>query len=345
MSYYRLGQQFIWFVGRVSDIKDPEELGRVKIRIIHAQTGELGKKEDSYGLSDEDLLWAWPISAIQSASLNWRKVADDSHPLEGFDVPKWIGAVGLSPTGIAQGTYVFGFYLDGMEQNIPLIFGTYHKKSVHPEPPSYSKDYRMLQLEGPEEPQYYSDVAPLATGKQTLPKEPYTKGQLVDEPESAYGTKYPYNLTYTTKSGHAIELDDTPGNERIHLWHKSGSYEEINKDGRRVKKTIDDDYEIVMEDKNILIKKNKNEEVNGELVVRVDKDGTLIIGDNQKVQVGRNSNVSIGRDSSISVGRNSNISVRGTMNISARNINIRALDTINMTARRRIRLSAPKVSV
>ena len=331
MSYYRLGNHFLWFVARVSDIKDPEKLGRVRIRVIHNQTGELGKTTETFGVPDDQLLWAWPISAIQSASLNWRKVADDSHPLEGFEVPPWIDAVGMSPTGIAVGTYVFGFYLDGHEQNIPMIFGTYHKKSIHPEPLSQSEENRMLQLAPPTEPyEYYSDVAALARGVddkgnsgQTLPKHKYFTNKLwtnttshknigtVDEMPSGYRAEYPYNTTYTTKSGHAIELDDTPGYERIHIWHKSGSYEEIsngrvgidddNRDyphagpnkfryrtaggvieenytGRRSRKTVDSLFETIVKDRNDLIGRDHNVEVANTETVKIGNNYHWTVG-------------------------------------------------------------------
>ena len=308
MAYYKVGSSFVWFMGRVSDIKDPEFLGRVKIRLIHKQTGELGKKLENTGILNDELLWAWPISAIQSASLSWKKVADKKHPLEGFDTPDWIDAVGLSPTGIAVGTYVFGFFLDGHEQNIPMIFGTYHKKSVHPEPPSQSPDVTMLQLRSAEEPEYFSDVSALARGKkgnggQTLPKKQVQAKRLSEttEPESAYKTTYPYNTTYTTKSGHAIEIDDTPGHERIHIWHNSGSYEEIANgpakpgeetfEGRRVKKTTHSDYEIVMKDKNILIQDNKNEEIGKNLKIEIGEDGVINIKGKANITVDKGINL------------------------------------------------------
>jgi hypothetical protein len=312
MAYYKVGNNFVWFMGRVADIEDPEYLGRVKVRIIHKQTGELGKKTKTYGITDEDLLWAWPISAVQSASLSWKKLSEEV--LEDFDTPDWIDAVGLSPTGIAIGTYVFGFFLDAQEQNIPMIFGTYHKMSVFPEPPS-TPDAKMLQLEAPETREEFSDVSKLARGKkgkggQSLPKKPEKATTLTatDEPESAYKTEYPYNTTYTTKSGHAIEIDDTPGHERIHIWHRSGSYEEIANGppedgdkfkGRRVKKTVDSDYEIVMKDKNILIKNNKNQE--------------------------------IGNDVNIEIGGNGVINIKGRVNITANEFNIKAPGGVNIT--------------
>lgn len=325
--FYKMGETFRWFMGRVVDIKDPLYLGRVKIRVINEQTGEIGKKNNvggtmPQGIHDDDLLWAWPISAIQSASLSWIKIQE----MEEFETPDWIDAVGLSPTGIALSTYVFGFYLDGHEQNIPLIFGTYHKESRWPEPltdiPTGRKS--QLQLEPDPRPNYfYSDVAALAKGYftdadfrrggggQTLPKEPYSVSTLwkgnekdravVDEFPTAYNTEYPYNTTYTTKSGHAIELDDTPGHERVHIWHRSGCYEEISNGpspfldadtrsfalvadwpingpsgysyvtaggvveddykGRRSKKTMDSSFDVVGKDYNQLIKRDHNIEI------------------------------------------------------------------------------------
>jgi hypothetical protein len=335
MSYYRIGDSFRWFIARVVDIKDEEKLGRVKIRVIHKQTGELGKKTKTYGIEDSDLLWAWPISAIQSASLSWKKIVE----LEGYPVPEWIEAVGLSPTGIAVSTYVFGYYLDGKEENIPVIFGTYHKDSRYPEPPTDSGTGEMLQIEPPIGEQYfYSDVSALARGEykdeqlnlsgngQTLPKDPYTVNSLwnkppkespIDEMPSAYATEYPYNLTYTTKSGHAIELDDTIGHERIHIWHQSGTYEEIsngpldakkadadrgNEDfvypngsenyqyhtaggvvevnwkGRRSQKTVDSSFEVVSKDKNEHYLRDHNVEIANTEMVKIGKSLFWTVG-------------------------------------------------------------------
>lgn len=325
MAYYGLGDSFRWFIGRVVDLKDPEYLGRVRIRVIHDQTGELGEKSKNFGFENEDLLFAWPLSAIQSASLSWKKIKE----LEEFDVPDWIDAVGLSPTGIAIGTYVFGFYLDGHESNIPLIFGTYHKLSVYPEPGKDPKT--MLQDKPPTEVKQYHDITALAKGYffdpetrtsdgefagdgQILPKEPYAVNKLwtpndktrspVDEFPTAYGTLYPYNTTYTTKSGHAIELDDTPGHERLHIWHRSGCYEEISngpaplidddskKDypidgpvgynyitaggvqendykGRRNRKTMDSLFDVVLKDRNELTRRDHNVEVANTVTTKV----------------------------------------------------------------------------
>jgi hypothetical protein len=60
------------------------------------------------------------------------------------------------------------------------------------------------------------------------------------EPASKYKAKYPYNNTITTRSGHLVELDDTPGSERVQVYHKSGSYLEILPDGTIVTKSVKD---------------------------------------------------------------------------------------------------------
>jgi len=342
MSFYKFGDQFKWFVARVSDIKDPEYLGRVRIRVIHNQTGELGKvKQGKNGVRNDDLLWAWPLSGIQSASLNWRKLVEKEAGLEEFDTPDWIDAVGISPTGIAVGTYVFGFYLDGFEQNIPIIFGTYHKTSVFPEPPSDDPDVNsMLQLEEPQEPEFYSDVAALARGEegkggQTLPKEPYTRGLVLpktSEPESAYKTEYPYNVTYTTKSGHAIELDDTVGHERLHIWHQSGSYEEIANgppgdgetfEGRRVKKTVGNDYEIVIKDKNILVKQDLNQEIANtrttfilnDDVTSISNDCVTTIGGRLLMGIGDSANINVRNGITINSGSGGVTVTKGNLHV------------------------------
>ena len=60
------------------------------------------------------------------------------------------------------------------------------------------------------------------------------------EPESKYKARYPYNSTMTTRSGHLVEFDDTPGSERIQVYHKTGSYLEILPDGSIVTKSVKD---------------------------------------------------------------------------------------------------------
>lgn len=65
------------------------------------------------------------------------------------------------------------------------------------------------------------------------------------EPSSQYFPIYPFNHVYESESGTIIEIDDTPGVERYHLFHRTGSFYEIHPDGTTISKSINDDYTII----------------------------------------------------------------------------------------------------
>ena len=85
------------FIGVVEDRNDPQELGRVKVRVYSIHTDN---KDD---LPCEDLPWAMVVQPITSAA---------------------ISGVGRSPTGIVEGTWVYGVFLDEGEYQNPLVIGT-----------------------------------------------------------------------------------------------------------------------------------------------------------------------------------------------------------------------------
>jgi len=348
VSYYKLGDVFKWFIARVVDINDEEMLGRVKIRVIHEQTGELGKNKKSYGILDEDLLWAYPISAIQSSSLNHKKIVE----LEEYQVPDWIDAVGLSPTGIAVGTYCFGFYMDGQESNVPVIFGTYHKMSRFPEPPTDESTGKMLQIDvGSDGDEFLNDVASNARGTNTLPKEEIEgDAELIKEPKSAYAAKYPYNLTYTSKGGNAIEIDDTPTSERIHAYHPSGSYIEIGNvgdaKGRRVDKITDNNWTITMKDNHLLVKGNGIVEIDIDSTVFVGNSSSVVIVNNSDVAIGNNSNVEIGSNSTVTVGENSTVMIKGNSSVNVDGTtSVHSVGAMSITSDASIAMDAPTINV
>lgn len=169
---------------------------------------------------------------VQTEQLPWSQVV----------LPTTSGSsqgVGDTPN-LYVGSQVFGFYVDGKERQLPMILGSI------PIIPNMEEDRHSISW--------------LARGKQTINK-PATG----PEPESPYAAEYPYNRVIQTRAGHAIELDDTPENERVHIYHKAGSYIEINKDGRVVIKGVDDSYEIVAKDKHLYVKGDVDIQVNGNL--------------------------------------------------------------------------------
>lgn len=158
--------------------------------------------------------------------------------------------VGSSPTGLAVDSMVFGYYFDGKTRAMPLILGSFSKI--------------------PENKEENHDVHERARGENSLKNK-----QVGPEPKPEFAAEYPYNRVFATKAGHLIEVDDTEGEERIHVRHKSGSYIEINKDGRMVIKSVDDVFEIAAKDSHDYADGKKKIESKGALTL-ITKDKVTI---------------------------------------------------------------------
>lgn len=119
------------------------------------------------------------------------------------------GTNGLgNPLGIQVGALVFGIFLDGKDSQLPLVLGS------------------MPKFEGTERDTL--SVNQLARGTNTISK---TADTVTGEPSQPYGAVYPNNKVTQTSSGHVIEIDDTSDNERIHIYHKSGTFVEMHPNG------------------------------------------------------------------------------------------------------------------
>lgn len=96
-----------------------------------------------------------------------------------------------------------------------------------------------------------------------------------NEPDSTstYGTKYPLNRVLETESGHVMEFDDTPGKERIQIYHKSGSYVEMLGDGSVIIKSVNNSYRITNGSEHV----KSNSEVINTGTMTLDVDGACNI--------------------------------------------------------------------
>ena len=68
---------------------------------------------------------------------------------------------------------------------------------------------------------------------------------VANEPVREFEGEYPYNKSYRSEGGHLIEVDDTPGKQRLLDQHVTGTYTEMMPDGDYVTKVIGDNYTIV----------------------------------------------------------------------------------------------------
>lgn len=226
-----------------------------------------------------------------------------------------IKEVGMSPTGLMVGSTVVGFFADGELCQIPMVLGT---------------------IAGiPDNQQDQHEVSQLAREKNNV-----EKALMGMEPNSAYNSKYPYNKTFTTESGHVIEIDDSPGAERIHIFHKEGTYIEIDNEGTRVDKTVGDQYRIMVGSEYVQVKGNVNVivEENASFTVLGDAtmsirgkttaymlDGTDVFASGEVNVVNPNGNISINAQGDI------NMTAGGTINLESQgNMALRSQSRIDL---------------
>lgn len=94
-----LGQNMIYWIGEVVDVRDPHQSGRVKIRVY-------GHHDDRTNIPDSALPWAQVVQSVTSAA---------------------IGRIGSAPVGLVVGSRVIGFWADSSDLQYPLVTGSIGK--------------------------------------------------------------------------------------------------------------------------------------------------------------------------------------------------------------------------
>ena len=135
-------------------------------------------------------------------------------------------------------------------------------------------------------------------GNWNEPKTPYgkVKGKKIKPKNGKTSTIYPFNKVYESESGHIIEVDDTPGSERLHQFHRSGTFQEMHPNGDKVTKVVRDNYTSVLRDDYIHIDGNQNLTVDKALKILVNADkqsNTPGRSTNFDIEVGDNANINI----------------------------------------------------
>ena len=238
-----------FYRGIIENNIDPLKMNRVQVRI--------------FGIHSPDL-------SISTDSLPWAEQASSFAPIQG---------IGISSVP-NNGTWVWVFFENGNIQR-PVYFanavgGNYTKipeqafgfrdKNLHSKSFSYTNfdgetftidntdnasNYKFPRLDRTSSP----DTNNLATGINLNSsihasinsglKTATVGSTTLHEPGSTNNkSAYPYCNVIESLSGHVIELDDTPSNERIRVYHKSGSYIEIKPDGTIVTKSKGTQYII-----------------------------------------------------------------------------------------------------
>lgn len=127
-------------------------------------------------------------------------------------------------------------------------------------------------------------------------------GATWSQPESPYAAQYPFNKVMGSESGHAFEIDDTPGAERLNLAHRSGTFTETGPDGTQVTKIVGDSYTITDRDGYIMIEGVANVHVAGNCNVVIMSDTNLTMHGKVSMDFHNDLDVNIGGKLSMSVG-------------------------------------------
>lgn len=299
-----LGKEgFVWWHGVVEDTADPLQLGRCRVRIFGFHV------KDKVQLPTADLPWAYPIQPLTSAALS---------------------GVGQSPTGLLVGSHVFGFFRDGEEAQDPVMMGSFggipQTQSITSEgfqdpsgkyPATTSSvssgvfplgvsvvgeqdTNRLARNSDPAQMQNTIVAQKRATVKKDVQSNPNMKAKSSwSEPPTPYAARYPRNHVSFSESGHVQEVDDTSGAERLHDYHKSGTFTEVgngwqnNPNGTRVQRVVGDDYEIVYGNKKIHIAGGAGVDLVIEGGMNVTIKGGVNVQINGKADILANSNVNL----------------------------------------------------
>ena len=153
--------------------------------------------------------------------------------------------------------------------------------------------------------------------------------QTWDEPSPNYGASYPYNQVTETEAGHVIELDSTPGAERIHVFHKSGAYIEIDVNGSMIRKVIGDNYEI--------IDRNNFTYVRGSHCLTVEGKMSMLVKNSAHIVAEGGLSVTSHKDTSIETS--------GTTTVTGKNINVSSTESLNLITEGSLNLQGKNINL
>ena len=278
-------QNPLFFIGVIENNVDPRKEGRVQVRAfgVHGTNKQVPRDE---------LPWALVMQG-------------DYNP---NNIPK-------------VNSWVFGVFLDGRDAQEPMVMGlipTQYATIIDPvkngwgsipdkdgnETAHGSAPQDVMQ---PQQSRYLrgeyiqeTQVLTQEMGRTVDVKVGGTE-ETWDQPASAFNTQYPHNKVWET-AHHSIELDDTPGGERVTVRHKSGSFIEMDSRGTTTNKTVGDHFDImdrkqhvvvggmstvtVMGNSYVYVRGNKVEEIEGDLTTLVHGNHMISVGGQSVHQAG-----------------------------------------------------------
>lgn len=278
-----MGDEFVWFMGVVEDRADPLQLGRIRVRCYGYHSSNKSETPT------DNLPWAQPIQSITSAAM---------------------GDVGQSATGLVEGSWVVGFFLDGKEAQRPIIMGSiagipteqgnptlgFNDPNTRPDNPNISVYPRGIVTNQTARPDTNrlarNDSHPILASKDNTAtlqvpiansSEKWNERKTTDltsKEIARYNTSYPKNHVYESESGHIKEVDDTNNAERIQEYHRTGTFTEVDADGAKSTRIVANNYVVIAGSDYVNIK--------GSCHITIDSNCFTYIKGNWNVQVDGN---------------------------------------------------------
>ena len=292
---YFMGQDgFNWFIGVVEDRADPEKASRVRVRCVGYHTA------DNKKIPTEDLPWASVMMPVTAGANS---------------------GIGFSPHFLLEGTWVVGFFRDPAKQE-PVIIGALPGKNTSKTTNfTIAASSKLGGFSSPKDGGGFKDPNskyPTAlyvdkTDTNVLAQELIsdhvsnsvktstdswsTASGSAEQPATTQASaKYPTNHVFETESGHYVEFDDTAGNERIHLFHKKGTFIEIDSSGNMIIKTVGNVTNIVAGNMDVYVKGNYSVSAGGNIDIYAGKNLTEKVDGNRKTTIKGTETIEVTKD-------------------------------------------------
>jgi len=310
---------FVWWMGIVEDRIDPSETGRVRVRILGYHTPST---ED---LPTSELPYATIMNPVTSSGMNG--IMEVPNIVKGSTVVGFF-ADAEQQTPVIMGTiagkplernFVEGEGFTDPKQVYPKEPKDGYSGIGEPDIPRLARGeaaeehFSLMNLREMRDEAIpvakAGSVAGVLDDKDTIDyetktwDEPHPRGVSKDDavyynikeklkageaPTGDETSLYPYNLVRETEAGIVQELDNSPGNIRIHEFHPAPTNREIQNDGTRVCNIAGSDYEIIVKDKNVLVRGAAN--------VTIEGDAKLLVKGNQYTEISKDWHITVGGD-------------------------------------------------
>jgi hypothetical protein len=160
---------------------------------------------------------------------------------------------------------------------------------------------------------------------------PVADGTTFNQPAVPYNAKYPYNHVFESESGHLQEFDDTPDNERVHLYHKTGTFYEVDVNGTQVNRITGDGYTIIDKNGYIYIK--------GACTITAEGATNIFVNADANIKVAGLTQIDLLNDAAINVAGNLDLNVGGGFQVKASTFTVETTGgDVNMNSSAKVNL-------